>query len=388
MEATDLQLQGMAAEKEPEIHKVSEAKTNKSRELDKQCKFCGQLHAMRKELCPAWGKTCNRCKGKNHFAIRCKTSNKRVCAIAAATQESDEYEEIDCVSTQTSETIQVNTVSTHLIHAIMRVNLKPVRFQLDSGASVNLINKRHIGNTKITPSDKTLLMWNKSQVKPLGECKLKVCNPKNNKCYLLNVVVIEENLTPLLGAKAAQHMQLITVNVKNFESVAAINSGDAIIDGYASVFSEDIGTLPGTAHFQVDESVTPCVSPTHNVPVALKPLLKESLEELTTKGVIAPVDKPTDWVNNVVIAQKKNGKLRICLDPRPLNKALKRERYQLPVLNDILPELSNAKVFSTFDLSHGYWHVALDEESSLLTTFSTPFGRYRWLRLPFGTNVC
>ena len=66
---------------------------------------------------------------------------------------------------------------------------------------------------------------------------------------------------------------------------------------------------------------------------------------------------------------------------------LKRETYQLPILDDMLPELAQAKVFSTVDLKAGYWHCVLDEESSLLTTFSTPYGRYRWLRLPFGLSV-
>ena len=76
-----------------------------------------------------------------------------------------------------------------------------------------------------------------------------------------------------------------------------------------------------------------------------------------------------------------------CIDPRPLNEALRRERYPLPTIEDILPELSHAKVFSKVDLSHGYWHCKLDEASSYLTTFITPHGRYRWLRLPFGTKV-
>ena len=104
-------------------------------------------------------------------------------------------------------------------------------------------------------------------------------------------------------------------------------------------------------------------------------------------GVVATVDEPTPWVSSVVIATKKSGALRICIDPRPLNKALKRETYHLPVLDDLMPDLARAKVFSSVDLTAGYWHCVLDEESSLLTTFATPFGRYRWKRLPFGLSV-
>jgi len=62
-------------------------------------------------------------------------------------------------------------------------------------------------------------------------------------------------------------------------------------------------------------------------------------------------------------------------------------RYQLPVLEDILPELSKARVFTTIDLKSGYWHCVLAPESRVLTTFATPYGRYRWRRLPFGLSA-
>ena len=81
---------------------------------------------------------------------------------------------------------------------------------------------------------------------------------------------------------------------------------------------------------------------------------------------------------------KKNGNLRICIDPRPLNKALKREHFQLPTLNDLLPELADSKVIFNLDLRDGFWQVKLDEASSRLTTFTTPFGRFRWKVIPFG----
>ena len=123
------------------------------------------------------------------------------------------------------------------------------------------------------------------------------------------------------------------------------------------------------------------------IPKALKERFKKEIDRLQSLGVIGPVDQPTPWVSSVVVATKKSRALRICIDPRPLNAALKRERYQLAILDDVLPELGQAKIFSTVDLCSGYWHCVLDEESSLLTTFATPFGRYRWGRLPFGLSV-
>lgn len=102
-------------------------------------------------------------------------------------------------------------------------------------------------------------------------------------------------------------------------------------------------------------------------------------------GVVVKVEEPTDWVNSFVVVEKpKSKQLRICLDPRPLNKAILREHFQLPTLDDIATRLHGAKVFSKLDANHGYWQISLDRESQLLTTFNTPFGRYCYTRLPFG----
>ena len=85
--------------------------------------------------------------------------------------------------------------------------------------------------------------------------------------------------------------------------------------------------------------------------------------------------------------RKKDRSLRIEIDPRELNKALQREHYTLPVLEDSLHELGRSRFFTKADLASGYWHVELDDESSMLTTFQICHGLYRWRRLPFGTKV-
>ena len=89
----------------------------------------------------------------------------------------------------------------------------------------------------------------------------------------------------------------------------------------------------------------------------------------------------------MAVVKKSSGALRICLDPQPLNAALQQEHYRLPVLQDILPKLHKARICSKFDVQEAYWHVQLDDKASYLTTLITPFGRYRWFRLPFGLKV-
>lgn len=89
----------------------------------------------------------------------------------------------------------------------------------------------------------------------------------------------------------------------------------------------------------------------------------------------------------MAVVQKPNGKLRIFLDPQPLNVALQREHFNLPTFDDVLPNLKNARLFSKLDVREAFWHVRLDEQLSLLTTMITPYGRYRWACLPFGLSV-
>lgn len=88
----------------------------------------------------------------------------------------------------------------------------------------------------------------------------------------------------------------------------------------------------------------------------------------------------------MVVVRKPNGNLRICIDPKDLYKVLKCSRYRLPTIEDILPDLSRAKVFSTFDVKNGFWHIELDDESSKLTTFNTPLGGAVGCGYPLGST--
>ena len=103
-------------------------------------------------------------------------------------------------------------------------------------------------------------------------------------------------------------------------------------------------------------------------------------------NVIEKVQEATEWVNSMVVITKPNGKLRICIDPRDLNKVIKREYYPMRMIEEIAARMPNAKFFSVLDASSGYWQVQLDPESAELCTFNTPFGRYKFKHLPFGLS--
>ena len=97
--------------------------------------------------------------------------------------------------------------------------------------------------------------------------------------------------------------------------------------------------------------------------------------------------EPTPWVSSLTYPKKANGKLRICLDPKDLNKAIIRENHKAPTLEEIAHVLTGATKFSKVDGNKAFFGMHLTEEASLLTTFSTHLGRYRFLRVPFGLKM-
>lgn len=102
--------------------------------------------------------------------------------------------------------------------------------------------------------------------------------------------------------------------------------------------------------------------------------------------VITKVTEPTEWVSSLILIEKKNGQLRVCLDPRNLNQAIKRTHYPIPSVDVVRAKVAGARFYSTLDASSGFWMCKLSEKSSYLTTFNTPFGRYRFKRLPYGVS--
>ena len=184
---------------------------------------------------------------------------------------------------------------------------------------------------------------------------------------------------PILGFRASQQMGLLTIHGDHFERVASKN-----VEDYPEVFDAELGTLPGIKTLHIKPGAQPTVMANRRVSVNQRPALKKELDCLTKIGIVERVSVPTPWLRQLVVATKKSGKVRICIDPHELNKALQREHYMIPILEDVTYELLQAKVFSKEDLSSGYWHVTLDADSSNLITFQTPFVRFRWRRLPFG----
>ena len=102
--------------------------------------------------------------------------------------------------------------------------------------------------------------------------------------------------------------------------------------------------------------------------------------------MIRRVDVPTPWCAGMVVALKKSGSVRICVDLKPLNQSVLREVHPLPKVDETLAQLTGAKLFSKLDANSGFWQIPLAPASQLLTTFITPVWRFCFNKLPFGIS--
>lgn len=103
--------------------------------------------------------------------------------------------------------------------------------------------------------------------------------------------------------------------------------------------------------------------------------------------VIEKVEGPTSWVNPLVVVEKPNGDIRICLDMRQANQAIVREEHPVPTVEETLQEVSYAKVFSKLDLNMALHQTELHPDSRDITTCAASDSLYRYKRLLFGVNM-
>lgn len=304
---------------EEEIHAVK-----KSQRRDKRdeicCNFCGITHEKTKLKCPAFGKKCKKCGKENHFAVKCKTKHdktRKSKPIHTVSESSGSFEDIMtitemCVITETINQVKEAHSKSQQLFAGMLLDKKLVNFQIDCGATCNVIPVQLLNtDTQLEETEKVLVMYNKSRLKPLGKCRVKLRNPRNDKLYRLEFQVVDQNdRIPLLGRKASEAMKLIKVQYENILAIDSIvtkqRPGERIKDKeelinmdtikteFGDVFT-GVGCLEGEYKIEIDKSVPPVKLPKRRVPVAMMAPLKEELKELEAKGIIAPVERSTDW---------------------------------------------------------------------------------------------
>ena len=179
---------------------------------------------------------------------------------------------------------------------------------------------------------------------------------------MINFIVTSyPSATTILGLKTSEKMNLF----KRINTVKESKNHNfdmtSLIKEYSDTFGA-LGCLEEAHHIEIDPHVEPIVSPPRRVPLGQRKKLEQKLREMITQKVIVKVDEPTDWVNPMILVNKPNGDIRICMDPQRLNTAIKREHFQLPTMEELTMEMKRAQYFTKLDAS-------------------SVFGKYLWMRV-------
>ena len=398
------------------VHVVHKA--TKMQEID--CRYCGRVHETSRNMCPALNSECAKCdkeghwakvchgrnsernlKGKNHQDVarqkpgfKRHRENKRVSEINTAENRDEEQLFFDALDTKQVRTesfadIQVQIKGlpgTHTFHA-----------KVDTGADGNILPARCLKKmpSSVQLSDVTVKItaYNETEILQKGSLQVNCFFNGKNSTQKFHVVDCDGPI--LMGLPACQELGLVhlnrnvhTLKTEGKKDVKAheILTTEELIEEYPSQF-EGLGKFPGTATIEIDPTVKPVVHAPRKCPIHLRDDLKKELDAMESMGVIKPVHEATDWVSSLVITKKPDGKLRICLDPKDLDKTIKRLHHRNITTEEITHQLTGATIFSKLDARSGYWVIELDDESSKLTTFNSPFGRYSFCRLPIGIRL-
>ena len=407
------------------------------------CGFCGGDNHSRR-LCPASkpGVVCYHCFGRNHFASVCRSSKNRYksqwvssCGrpdakggksshIAHAVELESSCEDRDAVGgAQYALSLDYVNQAVHAVSnnpkkvfvtlalSLHSKRFTDVTFQVDTVATCNTIPydlfRRLATDCDLRKSSSTLVSYAGESIKPRGKVDL-ICDTGTKRFDVLSFEVVNLPGKPaLLGLSDSMRLSLISFDERRVHSASAnsqaaemysmLSGGGPLTKEYIlqrkKETFEGLGCLGQPVTLILDPHVKPVHAPVHRIPVGKREKVKEKLDEMVAAGKLTPVDEPTDWCSNMTVVEKVKPdgsvKLRLCLDPsQTLNKAVVIPKHTVPTLEEILPRLSakKHKCFSIFDALDGFTQVPLDDKSSFYTTMQTPWGRYRWLRLPYGVS--
>ena len=388
-----------------------------------KCFSCGRSfpHAGGKTTCPAWGKECRSCGRKGHFEKFCKASKDGSMPKSGDGGKGDKHTKFDFKKRhvhylEAANNLVDSSSDDELYLFAMNMSekssskiIKPPKFKV----TVNGIQQEFTSDTAATVCVMDSHTYNHSY----SDCKLNKANPievyGGTKVYPLGqfnctiesrgkishkpMYVLEGNCC-LLSVEASVELGLIKIADHVINSIDSPEQRSKLIGANLAKrfpkLSNGIGKItepsgsPVQVKLHIDGSVPPVANKHVRVPFRLRKKVEAELTKLEELDVIERVEGPTPWVSPLVVAGKPKNpdEIRLCVNMKNPNKAIKRTRHPIPTLNEIKQQVSGSTVFSKLDLRSGYHQLELAKESRYITTFSTHVGLRRYKRLNFGVN--
>ena len=391
------------------------------------CKYCGKTH--NKGNCPAYGKKCQKCGCDNHFKAVCKSGSQNEGSPKRDHSKQrfkkgkgKKFDEVSKANegamddlTEQVQSLFYNDVWFNAINTRMHTNVEcetpdgkcsENTFKIDTGADGNLMPISmftklfsHVSlNALKRMIDKSVMLYvyNNTQIKQYGTCNVKLCFKGR---ITIGKIFVVEHENAIIRLHDAEKLGLIRVNfnldeeekikIKIIDEVKGSQEfKNQIEEKYPELF-KSIELMKGEINIKLKDSAVPHIDPVRRVPHVMQKPLKNELDKLVKEEILHKVDisEPIEWLNSFMCVKKPNGKLRLFLDPTHLNKWIIRLRHSAKLVDDVLHKLNGAKWFTVVNSTSSFFNHKLDTESSKLTTFGTPFRRYRFLRMPMGASL-
>ena len=401
----------------------SQGRTLRRRTPADKCQWCGgQRH--NRQQCPAKDKTCKGCSRIGHFERVCrqKRSQQNAVDVAEYSDHASEDYDMGIVHLDRIQHHQPREVLTKVsFHTAGLIHEREGK--VDTGAMAScmprgLLPSLQIKTSDLKPSKAVLRGISGINLRNQGTLMVHVaCNGKEG---LTEFYVTEHGREIILGLPFCRQFDLITMadacyqrqvscsmEAVHITEESSINyeplkkkwkkhlplgkqTGDALKDLkliFPTMFDGSVGLFDGEVDLSLSPDAQPVQLAPRAVPQSILPELKAQLDKMESEGIIRPCPEVTDWVHNLVTVIKKDGSLRVCLDPRNLNKYLVRSVHHTASWEDVQHSFRHGRLFSTLDAKSGYWTQKLSHNSQLLTAFNTPFQKYCFQRLPFGLSV-
>ena len=357
------------------------------------CYGCGSSsHIFNDESCPAKGRSCNFCGILNHFESQCsrKQSSERKSFSNKETYVK-QMQNVKLSNDSSDEDYIFNISSTNNITDIsVKVEENPVNFLRDTGASVNVIDRNTYNiineksNIKLHPTKTKIYPYGqKTNIELDGVIYVNLSHGVNKHLARVHVTT-DPSSGCILGRESAVELGLIKLT-ESVQTLSKQHIADMMKTEFPELF-QGLGKLKNIEiKFDVDENVTPVAQHLRRVPFHVRKKVEMKIKQMIEMDVIEPVTESSNWVSPIVAVPKGND-IRLVIDMRKPNEAIRRKYYPVPTLEELLNQFNNCVLFTKVDLNHGYHQISLSEESRELTTFITHEGIFRYKRLVQGAN--
>ena len=361
--------------------RVQKSKNTKSSKTGSKesCGWCGDDERHPKRECPAKDRDCKLCGKIGHYAKVCRSERKPTHRRRAMQVTEETVQHTDS-SAEDSDEYTFGVGKTPTVE--LEINGKTAKFFVDTGASINILDEKTAKQLmlKLEPTQAKVHAYGASQPLTIaGKATATVAYKSQSKQKETFFVVKSQLGGNLLSSFTAQELGLVHF---------AFSCQRSIPDSYPDLY-EGIGKMNDQkVTLYVDKDVKPVCQPHRRIPYHMRKKVEAELQRLEDLDIIEKVDGPTPWVSPIVVAPKPKSpdEIRLCVDMRIPNQAIKRTRHIMPTVDDILMQLNQSTVFSKLDLNAGYHQLELTEESRNITTFTTHVGLRRYKRLNFGVT--